>query len=378
VRLGAKTNVTLLVALAAAGVALYEAAQHFRVRRHLALANASLERREFREAGAHLDLCLSIWPNDPEVRLLAAQAARRGGDFAAAHAHLRAHQQLQGEPLPRMLEQQLLIISEGELQEADRLLEPCLHDVPTPHAYLILDAVLPRKVELLERTYLAGMTLVEGPPGRDRARTEQALALWLREFPCQADQVQGLVWLGRVHMLTNIETAAADFRRALVLAPDHFDARLHLASALVEYDAKEAVEHLRVLRQRDPSHAQAALLLATVLRNLGELAEARAVLDNFLTTDPDHAAALLERGKLALDLSEAAAAEPDLRRATALLPEEPYAHLALSRCLQLTGHETEANTHQKRYLELEAEKTRQRQALEEKQRSWRQQREGRP
>ena len=378
VRARARVAIVSVVAVIAAAFAVYESVRYLRGRHHLAQARAALARRGFQEASSELNRYLEIWPHEPEVLLLAAQAARRGGDFEAAQAHLRTHQQDQGPAQERFWEQQLLFIQRGDLLDADRLLDHCLRDPPTPDGYLILDVVLPAKITLLERAYLSGMTLVEGPAGRERARLEQGLDLWLRQFPAPADQVQGLIWRGRVRMLTNVQDAVADFRRALALAPDHFEARLHLASALAENDPREAAQHLRLLWQREPRNQQSALLLAGVLRNLGQGAEARQVLDAVLAANPDHAGALLERGKVALDMAQPTDAERFLERAATLAPQEPFVHLALSRCLQLTGRAAEASAHEKRYRELEAQKTQERQTREQDQRTARTQRERQP
>ena len=55
---------------------------------------------------------------------------------------------------------------------------------------------------------------------------------------------------------------------------------------------------------------------------MGQLEEARQLLDAMLADDPDRAPVLLERGRLALDMKQPAEAEAWLRRAVARAPVE--------------------------------------------------------
>jgi uncharacterized protein HemY len=60
------------------------------VRAHRAYRQAldALERCEFQEAGTHLQRYLELRPSDTAVRILAAQTARRGGDWDEAARQL--------------------------------------------------------------------------------------------------------------------------------------------------------------------------------------------------------------------------------------------------------------------------------------------------
>src|SRR5207247_1177614 len=139
-----------------------------------------------------------------------------------------------------------------------------------------------------------------------------------------------------IHLMTNERReCTAFFRQALELAPDHFEARLYLTAALIDFDAREAVEHLEILRRRDPQNSQVCLLLATLRHAFGQFQEAQQILDEILTRDPDHETALLERGKVALDAGRPADAEPFLQRALARTPDGLSIHRAMARCLQL-------------------------------------------
>ncbi|MSQ94238.1 MAG: tetratricopeptide repeat protein [Gemmataceae bacterium] len=369
---GTKTKIALVVLLLAGGFAAYWAGYHLWGRHHYQAAQESLKRREFRQAGIHLRTCLDAWPRDPSIRLLAAQAARRGGALDEAKRHLEIHATQKAQTDERGREYQLLYIQEGDLRGADRLLDRALADPTASEEYLVLETIIDAKVKLLTSAHDSGMTLVEGPAGEERDRTDRAIEVWREVRPEKADQVQGLVWRGRIHLLLNLQEAAADFRKALELDPNHFDARLLLAIALAESSPREAAGHLEILRGREPQNIRVSIYLASTLRGLGQLAEAQRILDDVLTANVDHSQALLERGKTALDAAHPDEAEPFLRRALARTPGEPFVHLALSRCLHLQGKAEEARYHQQKHSEIESERTRIRQLHDEEARiAWR-------
>src|SRR5262249_54583219 len=85
----ARSRLALVAALlvAASGVIWFvRAGSH--ARELYRAAEAALGRHDFREASRHLDEYLSLRPDDAEALLRAAQAARRGGDFALAERRL--------------------------------------------------------------------------------------------------------------------------------------------------------------------------------------------------------------------------------------------------------------------------------------------------
>src|SRR5262245_9995640 len=186
---GKKMAIALVVLVLAAGAAYWYGLQLWG-RHHFRAAQEALARRDFHRAGFHLKKCLTAWPRDPSVRLLAAKTARRRGDLDEARRELHAHEQQQGPEQERRRELDLLLVQQGDTKEADRLLDECVRDPQRPDAYLALEAVIEEKLKLLEQAHNAGLTLVEGPAGRERARAEQALALWDRVRQAQADQVQ--------------------------------------------------------------------------------------------------------------------------------------------------------------------------------------------
>ena len=352
---GKTLKIALAVLLPVAGYAAYRVVERARAADACRAADEAIARRDFRAAGDSLKRCLAARPDDPALRLLAARTARRAGDFDAARRELESHERLKGSEDERRRELRLLSVQQGrDAVEAERLLQSVLDSPDAPDADYAIEVVVPVKLAELERAYNAGMTLVEGPAGRERERAEAAVALWLARRAGPADRAQGLVWRGRTRLLLDAQAAAGDFREALDLDPNNADARLRLATALADYDPKAAAEHLEILRRRDPADIQVRVMLAYFRRGLGRLDDARQLLDEVLAAQPGNAAALLERGKVALDAGRPDEAEGFLRKALAAAPDEPFVHLALSRCLHQTGKSDEAERHQRRYDELES------------------------
>jgi len=95
--------------------------------------------------------------------------------------------------------------------------------------------------------------------------------------------------------------------------------------------------------------------LASVRRSLGQLDEARELLDRLLASHPDDASALLARGELALDAQRPEEAEHWLRRALTLQPDDPETNFALSRSLKGVGHVEEARRYEERSVRMAAQ-----------------------
>ena len=370
---GVKLKAVLVVLVVAGAYAAYRGYELVSFRQALRAAEAAIERRDFKTAGTHLEKCLTLQPQDPALRLLAARTARRRSDFETARRELKTFAQLNGSEAERRLELQLIDIQVGiDRAATDRLLESCLADPRKPETDLILEVVIADEVKNLELAYNSGMTLVEGPAGALREKTEKAIALWMEHRPGSADRAQGSYWRGRIRALLSPQAALEDYRAALAADPDHFDARLHLAAALGETDPREAAEHLERLRLREPNHEPVRLLLAYTRRSLGQLTEAQRLLDEILAANPKHPAALVERGKTALDAGRFEESAEFLQRALAVAPNEPFIHLALSRALHLAGREAEAKVHQQRYSEIESERLRsERLRSDEERAAWR-------
>jgi tetratricopeptide (TPR) repeat protein len=363
---------TLFVLLPLAAVASYWAGHSLWVRHHYQAAREALDDRDFRRASRHLKYCLDAWPNDPTVRILAAQAARRQGDLEQARRHLLVYRQQNGSVEEHLREYQLLTIQEGDTRQAAETFALCLRDPQPPDTHVLLEAIIEADVARLFRAYLSGAAMLEGETATWRFRAEQALDLWRQQRHSKSDEVQACYWAGRIQVVVDKQDAAATFRKGLELDPNHPEMRYYLALALTDYDPAEASRHLEILHRRDPGNTQVALMLASTLRGLGQLARAQVIVEEVLAANPDDVYALLERGKTALDAGRPGEAEPFLRRALTLSANEPFVHLALSRCLQLGGKSEEARFHEKRYSEIESERSQKQRLREEETRvAWR-------
>jgi tetratricopeptide (TPR) repeat protein len=125
-----------------------------------------------------------------------------------------------------------------------------------------------------------------------------------------------------------------DYQRALELLPASTEGRLRLAETFERLgQIREAVAHFEWLRQREPGNASVLLGLARCRFDLHELEQTREVLDDLLAAQPDNAAALVERGRLALCQGQEALAEEKLSRAAALAPWHREALRLWQRCL---------------------------------------------
>jgi len=298
---------------------------------HYRAAEQALQRYDYDDAAAHLDKYLSVRPTESQGLLLAAQTSRRRGDFADAERRLHLAQQHGASSDAMATERQLLRIQRGDLTDAPQLAAFCEEHVRESSGALAL--------EVLIEGSLTAFNLSLAKWGVD---------LWLEQRPATADQVQGLVWRGRLNeLLQNFPRALADFRRAVELDADNRQARLRLASALIREEPREAVAHLERMRRRRPDDPEVLLLTARLRRNLGEPEEAGRLLDQLLAAAPNNVPALVERGRVAMDLNHPDDAERWLRRALDLAPvQRREVYLALADCMRLAGRLEEAKQYQ--------------------------------
>ena len=319
------------VGLGAAAIRSYAWAEY-----HYQAAQRALDRGDFAGAREHLASCLEARPDSAETHFLAARAARRALDYREADRQLRACQRLGGVRGLIDLERQLTRAQRGDLAKVGG---PLLSQAQRghPEAVLILEA--------LSRGYLQNFRLEEAL---------RSLQLWLESRP---DDVQALLWRGEVwERLLHPEDALADYRRALELAPERDDDRLHLAETLLNCrQPEEAARHLALLAERRPEDPIVLLNLARCRRLKGKPDEARRLLDQVLARAPRNAAALAERGRLELENNRPADAEPWLRQAVALLPYEKEVVYALCQSLQQTGQEAEAEKYHRQLDKIQAE-----------------------
>ncbi|HBI46110.1 MAG TPA: hypothetical protein DDY78_25130 [Planctomycetales bacterium] len=91
---------------------------------HFSASQSALESYRADDARADLDVCLAVWPNSVECRLMASRAARLSGDFAGAEQQLRECQYLQKTPSDEtVLEWALFHAAEGDLDDVEGFLQ---------------------------------------------------------------------------------------------------------------------------------------------------------------------------------------------------------------------------------------------------------------
>jgi Tfp pilus assembly protein PilF len=117
------------------------------------------------------------------------------------------------------------------------------------------------------------------------------------------------------------EDAEKDYRAAVAAGPRNALARSALARFLAKKgETREALAHFELARQFGATDAATRLGLARAWGEDGQPDRARAVLDELLAADANHADALTESARLALRRDDPAAARPWLERALATAP----------------------------------------------------------
>ena len=335
----------LPAALALLAVAGYFAGNHLRNRAHFRTAAAAESDRDFARARAELATCLTYWPDDPDVRLLAARVERRvalGDAFAEgwdrkAIAHLKAAQKARPAGEAIALEWEFLAALNGELSRVRDHLEKRAA-AGGPDAPLILEVLARASLDdhRFPAAVRAASALIERQPGH-------ALAYF---------------WRGLAYEMTyaNEELVLDDYRKALEREPDNFEFRLRLAVRLTEQQKfADALPHFRDLFARRPNQPAILLGLATCRLGLGEYDEAGRMLERLTAAEPDNGKAWAERGRAALDAGRPAEAEPLLRKGLEKAPRYAAAHFQLAQCLRQLGRAKEAQEHQEAFDGIEAD-----------------------
>jgi predicted Zn-dependent protease len=323
--------VVLLGLVAAAGAWAWP---HVQASYHFRAARAELQRYHTAQAIRHLQVCLRVWPHDPDVLLLAARAARRARSYSEAERLLEVYQQARGLDDAATLEQ-LLLSAERRVDQVAGL---CWRHAEQGHPDT------PLILEALTRGYLRQYRLVEA---------RRCLDYWLQSQP---DNPQALCLEGLFHLDYGHATSAAlaSYRRAVGLDPDHEEARLGLAVALLEgRNFGEAAEHLERLRQSQPDNLSVQVGLAEARIGVGQSAEAVRLADGVLAVQPQFAPALALRGRLALESGQSEEAEPWLHQAVARDPSNHRALYNLIQCLGQNGKEQEARQRRQQLQRME-------------------------
>jgi Tfp pilus assembly protein PilF len=306
---------------------------------HLRSGRADLERHHNVQALAHFQAYLRTCPNDPDALLLAARASWRLQKFDEAERYLKDYRQAAGVNDDFVRESALVLAARGEVDETAKYCQELLErqDPATP---LILEAVV-----------LGCM---------QKYRLSQAAALLQRWLDVNPDDTQALFLQCYFdHLRQAPEAAIARYHRVLQLDPEHDSARVQLAASLVEQrQYAEALPHLELLQQRQPSNWHALVLLARCQDFLGRQQEAEQLLDHVLAQAPHDAEALADRGRLALRQRQLADAEAWLRHALVHEAANYSARYHLLQCLLQQGKTAEARLQEQRLKQVEKDQKR--------------------
>jgi tetratricopeptide (TPR) repeat protein len=314
----------LLAALAVLGGVAIVAGPHLWAWYHWQMGQRELERYHGADALDHLNHCLQVWPNSGRVHLLASRAARQAGNYEQADQHLRVCEHLPEASEDAALERILLHACAGDMSQS---IESYLLSRAEKDPSLV-PLVLEGLAEGYARTYRIGEAF-------------QCLERWLERDP---DNLRALFLRGNLYReMSRLQAGLPDYRRVVELDPEQDDARLWLVVGLLE-DARyeEAWPHLEVLGRRRPDDIDVQVWTARCRAGLGQLAQARQLLDAVLAAHPDHGLALRTRGGIELAEGLAAQAEPWLRQAAQAMPSDYQAQWWLLQSLREQGKHKEA------------------------------------
>lgn len=315
-----RVTVALLLLFIALG--LFAVSVHVWAEYHFRLAEREIQRVQLIRARRHIDKCLQIWPQSYRVNFLAARLSRRLGDLDQAEKHLQICQNLAGHREEIFLERLLIRAQSGE---PDAVL-PALRDLVQknhPDSNLILES-LARGYAMLFR--FADLDIV--------------LHQWLEREP---DSLVALVFRAWAHeQLGARHDALQDYRAILEKDPGNDEARLRLASLLIEKSQpEEAHEHLQIIVRRHPDNLVAKVRLALSLHDMGHIEEADRYLHDVLEAEPNSAAALTARGRIALQMNRVEEAAAFLRRSLEVDKTDYTTTFLLHQALERLGDQSE-------------------------------------
>ncbi len=295
---------------------------------HLRLARKALSRQRYEPALAELHEAIWYRPVSADLHLLAGRTARQAGKYPVAWEHLHKCRALQkGVTSELQLEELLIRVQNGELEEVFPNLVPHLE---------VDDSQTPLVLEALAHNYLFVYRM-------DDAR--QCIQRWLYLEP---DNVEALFLSGNYYSLAlHPELAIPNLQRALELDPDRFRVRLLLAQTLKEWyrDDEAKAEYRTVLRQY-PQNLEARLGLASCLVDEKLSSEAEKLLQDIPIDDEKNPELTYLQGRIAEAKGEYKLAEQLLRRTIETRPSDRTACYHLIQCYQHLGDDASASKYQ--------------------------------
>jgi predicted Zn-dependent protease len=300
-------------------------------------AEKALAEYDFAEARRRLARCIKIHPRDPELRLLAAQTARRDGDPDAAEQQLDAYHALLGEVTQKeALERVLAKVQRGDMREVLNALMDSL-ELHHPESEHILEALAMGSVQSYELHHA-------------QFWTNELLTKWPK------NAIGRLLYAQTLNTQGNRDKAISLLKELVKDSPRYYKGRLFLADTLFKSRAyREAGVEYAALREQRPDELDPLLGLASTYTRMGDDDHARPLLKQLQEKYPDNSDVLLECGRLALDEKRPADAEPLLRRAVELMPNDNEAQRQLGICLGQLDKPEESQEHLERSKQIEAD-----------------------
>ncbi len=307
------------------------------VRRDRAAAEKALAEYDFAEARRLLARCIRLQPRRADLRLLAAQTARRDGDVDRAEEQLDVYHELVGGPSPEeTLERALILAQRGRVHEV------------VPYLTESLDVRHPQSEQILEALTMGCIQAYQLRRGQFWAR--ELLARW------PGNAIGRLLQAETVDSQGNRDKAIGQLQALVKDYPRYYRARLSLAAILFKSRRyREAVVEYATLHQQRPDELAPLLGLASSYDRLGAADEARPLMEQLEERFGDNSEALLECGRFALARRRPADAERLLRRAVELNPHDHEIHRELGVCLDQLGKKEESRRHLERYKQIEGD-----------------------
>ena len=299
-------------------------------------AEKARKRRDFADARGYLLANLAADPRSARDHFLFARVARQSGAFEDAEEQLELCEKWGGASPRVALERTLLSVQQGDFRRHTEV--DLLRRIEQGDA---------ESVQILEALSVGCLTNYR------YADAHSYLSKWIELTP---DDFQAHVWRSMAKdRLSDTPGARADAEQAVALAPTNFSAQLNFGQVLIKLtEFQEAEKVLERLAQHYPRDPLVAIGLAQAKRvSQPEGVEAARILDDLLSRFPNDSPVLLERGRLALQMGEAARAEGWLRKAAELAPWEYEVQHALLQSLRQQGKRTDADRVEKTVRRLE-------------------------
>ncbi len=160
----------------------------------------------------------------------------------------------------------------------------------------------------------------------------------------QPNEAQALALRGDLYWQIGARAKSADdYQRVVELDPQRRQIRERLALSLIEKGRyEEALKHLMVLRQAKQGDPEVETSVARCYEWLDRMEDAQRTLDAVLARHADYGPALLERGRMLIQVGRPAEAEEWLRRAVQAQPQDYSTNFALADALEKEGKTDEA------------------------------------